>query len=153
MIFIDSSVLYNALVVTELTGYAAQAFKLEEPRITSETVIDEVWFALLKRDAGSPWKIRKELKNSSEFRKMAVKYLSGILGFLSAQNVVIVPDSSNWTKVAYHVKEFGLMPHDARILATALEYNCDKLATLDKDFGPVRGVIKLVPVEFWQENR
>ena len=84
MILIDSSVLYNALVVTELTEYAAQVFKLEEPRITSETVIDEVWFALLKRDTGSPWKIKKKLKNSWEFRKTAVKYLSGMLGFLSA---------------------------------------------------------------------
>ncbi len=149
MIFIDSSVLYNALVVTELTEYAARVFKLEEPRITSETVIDEVWFALLKRDAGSPWKIKKKLKNSWEFRKTAVKYLSGTLGFLSAQNVVIIPDSSNWTKVAYYVKEFGLMPHDARILATALEYNCDKLATLDEDFGTVKDIINLVPENFW----
>jgi len=120
VIFIDSSVLYNALVVTELTEYSARIFELNEPKITSETVIDEVWFALLKRDTGSPWKIRKELRNNDEFRKTAVKYLSGILGFLSAQNVVVVSDSSNWARIAYHVGEFGLMPHDARILATAL---------------------------------
>ncbi|WP_456453852.1 type II toxin-antitoxin system VapC family toxin [Thermococcus sp.] len=60
-----------------------------------------------------------------------------------------MPDSSNWTKVAYYVKEFGLMPHDARILATALEYNCDKLATLDEDFGTVKDIINLVPENFW----
>ncbi|WP_258084510.1 PIN domain-containing protein [Thermococcus thermotolerans] len=150
MIFIDSSVLYNALVVTELTEYAAEIFKAEEPRVTSELVVDEVWFALLKRDTGSPWKIKKMLKNSYESRKMAVKYLSGILGFLSAQNVVIVPDSSNWTKIAYHVREFGLMPHDARILATALEYNCDRLATLDEDFDAVKDIIKLAPEGFWR---
>jgi len=149
VIFIDSSVLYNALVVTELTGYSAKVFELNEPKITSEIVIDEVWFALLKRDVGSPWKIKKELRGNDEFRNTAVKYLSGILGFLSAQNVVVVDDSSNWAKIAYYVGEFGLMPHDARILATALEHGCDKLATLDEDFETVKDIIRLVPDEFW----
>jgi len=110
-----------------------------------------VWFALLKRDVGSPWKIKKELRNNKEFRNTAVRYLSGILGFLGAQNVVVVADSSNWAKIAYYVGEFGLMPHDARILATALEHGCDKLATLDRDFDPVRDILTLVPEDFWQK--
>jgi len=33
VIFIDSSVLYNALVVTELTDYSVKMFELNEPKI------------------------------------------------------------------------------------------------------------------------
>ncbi|WP_232461985.1 PIN domain-containing protein [Thermococcus siculi] len=39
---------------------------------------------------------------------------------------------------------YGLLPHDARILATALEYNCDRLATLDDDFKNV-DLIEIIP--------
>ena len=38
----------------------------------------------------------------------------------------------------------GFSPHDARIPATALEYNCDKLATLDEDFRDI-DLIEIVP--------
>ena len=59
------------------------------------------------------------------------------------KNVLIVSDSREWLTVATFVYDYSLLPHDARILATALEYNCDKLATLDEDFGTVKDIIKL----------
>ena len=52
--------------------------------------------------------------------------------------------------VATFVHDYSLLPHDAKILATALEYNCDKLAALDEDFGAVKDIIKLVPKSFWE---
>ncbi len=68
------------------------------------------------------------------------------------KNVLIVSDSRDWLTVATFVYDYSLLPHDARILATALEYNCDKLATLDEDFGTVKDIIKLVPEEFWERG-
>ncbi len=60
MIFIDSSVVYNALVKTELTPLAERGLRG-------------------KRSVG---KVRKLLQKDEEFRTKAVEYLAGILAFL-----------------------------------------------------------------------
>ncbi|WP_297465431.1 PIN domain-containing protein [Thermococcus sp.] len=57
--------------------------------------------------------------------------------------IVIVTDA-RWDAVGELVSGYGLLPHDARILATALKYNCDKLATLDEDFKNV-DLIEIMP--------
>nr|WP_257789475.1 PIN domain-containing protein [Thermococcus siculi] len=51
---------------------------------------------------------------------------------------------ARWDTVGELVSAYGLLPHDARILATALEYNCDRLATLDDDFKNV-DLIEIIP--------
>ncbi|WP_297507529.1 PIN domain-containing protein [Thermococcus sp.] len=43
------------------------------------------------------------------------------------------------------LRRYGLLPHDARILATAIEYGCERLATLDEDFKVVEDVVEIVP--------
>jgi len=120
VIFIDSSVLYNALVRTELTAHAEKIFMEKDVKVTSDIVIDEVWFVLMRREAGSVGKVRELLQRDEDFRVKAVEYLAGILAFLSAYGVVVVRDSHNWARVSTFVKAYGLLPHDARILATRL---------------------------------
>jgi len=43
VIFIDSSVLYNYLVETKLTEYAVNILDSGEGKLTSDTVIDELF--------------------------------------------------------------------------------------------------------------
>jgi len=145
VIFIDSSVLYNALVKTELTPLAEKVFEEKEAKITSDIVVDEVWFVLMKREGGSVGKVRKLLQKDEEFRTKAVEYLAGILAFLNAYGVVVVRDSHNWAKTSTFLRRYGLLPHDARILATAIEYGCERLATLDDDFKIAGDVVEIVP--------
>jgi len=159
VIFIDTSVLYNYLVETSLTEYAIDVLESREGKLTSDTVVDELFYALIRKlgekeyNARSIWKVKELLRNDVEFRRRASDVISDILALIDAKDVLLVSDSRDWLTVATLVHDYSLLPHDAKILTTALEYNCDKLATLGKDFAPLRGLIKLVPAEFWQENR
>ncbi|QDA31276.1 PIN domain-containing protein [Thermococcus indicus] len=158
MIFIDSSVFYNYLVETSLTEYAIDVLESREGKLTSDTVVDELFYALIRKlgekeyNARSIWKVKELLRNDAEFRRRASDVISDILALLDAKDVLLVSDSRDWLTVATLVHDYSLLPHDARILATALEYNCDKLATLDEDFGTVKDVIRLAPEGFWRKD-
>ncbi|WP_157727119.1 hypothetical protein [Thermococcus siculi] len=43
MIFVDSSVVLNLIFETQLTGLAETVLELDEPKITSDTVVDETY--------------------------------------------------------------------------------------------------------------
>ena len=158
MIFIDSSVLYNYLVETNLTEYAVDVLESREGKITSDTVVDELFYVLIRKlgekeyNARSIWKIKELLRKDTEFRRRASDVISDILALIDAKDVLLVSDSRDWLAVATFVRDYSLLPHDAKILATALEYNCDKLAALDEDFGAVKDIIKLVPKSFWEKG-
>nr|WP_297497707.1 PIN domain-containing protein [Thermococcus sp.] len=49
------------------------------------------------------------------------------------------------------MRHYNLFPHDARIIATALEYGTKRIAALDRDFGRAREILELLPQEFWKE--
>jgi len=66
---------------------------------------------------------------------------------------MIVPDSRDWAKILVLMKFYRLLPHDARIVATALKYGARKLATFDTDFKVVKEVIELIPRSFWETTR
>jgi len=155
VIFIDSSVLYNYLVETSLTHYAVEILEAKEGKLTSDTVVDELFYVLIRRlgekeyGARSVWRVKKLLKDDEEFRNRASDVISDIQALLDAKDVLLVSDSRDWLAVATLVRDYSLLPHDARILATALEYNCDSLATLDEDFAGVGEIIRLLPGDFW----
>ncbi|AHL22426.1 putative nucleic acid-binding protein, contains PIN domain [Thermococcus nautili] len=153
----DTSVLYNYLVETSLTEYAVEVIESREGKVTSDTVVDELFYALIRKlgekeyGARSIWKVKELLRSNSEFRKRASEVISDILALLDAKKILLVSDSRDWLTIATLIHDYSLLPHDARILATALEYNCDKLATLDEDFGAVKDIIELFPEDFWQK--
>jgi len=49
VIFIDTSVLYNYLVETSLTEYAIDVLESREGKLTSDTVVDELFYALIRK--------------------------------------------------------------------------------------------------------
>ena len=147
MIFVDSSVILNLLFETQLTGLAKKILEFDEPKITSDTVVDETYLVVLKKvlvpESRSTRSLRKLLKKDPSAREKDGELLALVLGSISAMGIIIVTDA-RWDAVGELVSGYGLLPHDARILATALEYNCDKLATLDEDFKNV-DLIEIVP--------
>ena len=140
MMFIDSSVLYNYLIATELTEKAVRILDSTEGKLTSDTVVDELFYVLIRKLAereygvSSVWGVKKLLRRDEKFRKSASEIISTIFALIEVKNILLVSDSRDWLTIATLVHDYSLLPHDARILATALEYNCDKLATLDDDF-------------------
>ena len=153
MIFVDSSVILNVLFRTELTDYALEAIASDEPKITSETVIDEVYFVALKRKLVegkvlSAAAVRRILQRKESARRTAVEILARVVGSIRAMGIVVASDSKI-EDLAPYVEKYGLMPHDAKILATAISAGADKLAVLDTDFRNVEE-LELVPVSFWK---
>ena len=152
--FLDSSIIYNALVETDLTKYARTAMELPVPKITSDTAIDETWFALTKKAlrVESARGVKKALHSSKDARNIQEEVLAKILAFLGKHAISIIPDSRNWAKIAQTASKYGLLPHDARLLVTALEAGATTFATLDTDFQVVAGDIELLPREYWKEK-
>jgi predicted nucleic acid-binding protein len=154
VIFLDSSVIYNALVETELTEYAREVFEQNVPKITSDTAVDELWFALAKKviGAGSARNMKKKLRKSEALRQAYYDVLVKILAFLQKQAVMVVPDSRNWAKMAEVSSRYALLPHDTRLIVTALESGATGFATLDSDFKPVQEEINLLPGDYWKRK-
>ncbi|WP_456421484.1 PIN domain-containing protein [Thermococcus sp.] len=50
------------------------------------------------------------------------------------------------------MKYYRILPHDARIIATALEYGAKKVATFDTDFKRAREIVDLSPDTFWKSK-
>ncbi len=65
---------------------------------------------------------------------------------------MVVPDSRDWAKILVLMKFYKLLPHDARIIATALEYGAKKVATFDRDFEVAGEIVELVPSSFWKST-
>ncbi len=148
MIFVDSSVILNVMFETQLTELARKVIESNEPKITSDTVIDEVYLVVLKKvllpESRSTRGLKRLLKKDVKAREKAGELLALVLGSIHAMGIVVVGDAK-WDAVGELVSEYGLLPHDARILATAIEYGCERLATLDDDFKVVKDVVELVP--------
>ena len=77
---------------------------------------------------------QKATQRNEEFRKRASEVISTIFALLEVKNILLVSDSRDWLTIATLVHDYSLLPPDARIPAAALEYNREKLATLDEDF-------------------
>ncbi|NJE76905.1 PIN domain-containing protein [Thermococcus sp. ES12] len=52
MIYVDANILYNYIFETELTEYSLKVLSLNEPKITSDTVVNEAIFAFEKASKG-----------------------------------------------------------------------------------------------------
>ncbi|WP_456367096.1 PIN domain-containing protein [Thermococcus sp.] len=142
--FVDSSVILNVMFETQLTELARKVIESNEPKITSDTVIDEVYLIVLKKvllpESRSTRGLKRLLRKDPKAREKAGELLALVLGSIHAMDIVVVGDAK-WDAVGELVSEYGLLPHDA----TAIEYGCERLATLDDDFKVVKDVVELVP--------
>ena len=113
MIFVDSSVILNLIFDTQMTALAKRVLELDEPKITSDTVVDETYLVVLKKilvpENRSTKSLRRLLKKDLAAREKAGELLALVLGSISAMGIVIVTDA-RWDTVGELVSSYGLLP-------------------------------------------
>jgi len=156
LMYLDTNIIYNYIFETELTTYATEALSAPEPKIISDTAISEAIFVTLRKLAKDEYEINstKSLREALKSNKVPPEILSKAYSYVKAtlafHNVVTIPENVSWEDTIILAQKYHLLPNDARILATLLTNGADKLATLDKDFQNVSGVVELCPKSFWK---
>ncbi|WP_258083933.1 PIN domain-containing protein [Thermococcus thermotolerans] len=155
MIYIDTSVLYHYTTNGEFADFAEDILTSKEPKVTSDTVVDEFLFIAIKREVrrnfgiNSTLSLKKRIAKNDELLEFVYETGKRALAVLDRFDIMIVPDSRDWAKILVLMKFYKLLPHDARIIATALEYGAKKVATFDTDFGVAKEIVELTPSSFW----
>ncbi|CAD5244708.1 type II toxin-antitoxin system VapC family toxin [Thermococcus camini] len=94
----------------------------------NETVASEVIFIYLKLKTGKSFRtLKKKPELVRAVQKEPVYELLSLFRFLETNEFV-------FTLSKKLIEEYGLLPNDAAIGATAIFYNLDGIITLDKDF-------------------
>ncbi|NJE10633.1 PIN domain-containing protein [Thermococcus sp. MAR1] len=155
MIYLDTNIIFNYIFQTELTSYSVEVLSLPDPKVTSDTVINEAIFVTLRKLAkdkagiSSTLALKKSLKSGKLPPVVLTKAYSYVKATLKAYDVITIPENVDWETVIILAQKYSLLPSDARILATVLKSGISKLATLDMDFSSVSDVVELWPKSFW----
>jgi len=136
VIFIDSSV-FIAFFIDGIDVFK----KLEGYRfVTSVNVVEEVAYILIKEKAKEITGIEKHYdlltylrKNPNFLAKISEEVISDISSILDFFDIVVLP-SAGYSLMFEIVKNYGLLPNDALIVATCKHYGIKKIATFDEDF-------------------
>ncbi|WP_048147965.1 PIN domain-containing protein [Palaeococcus ferrophilus] len=102
MIYIDTSVFYHYTTNGEFAEFAERLLTSEEPKITSDIVVDEFLFIILKREMGrnfgvkSSLAIREKLSKDPGMAEFAYEIGKKVLAVFEAFDIMIVPDSRDW---------------------------------------------------------
>ncbi|WP_461863626.1 PIN domain-containing protein [Thermococcus sp.] len=152
-IFLDSSVILNAIVETELTEFADKVFE-QFPLITSETVIDESVYVIIRKlftEMGVKNRFDIKIKlQTPEGKEIIEEAIEIVMEFIERRRVAIVRDADIYLTLAT-MKKYSLLPHDAKIIATMFQNGIKELATFDRDFKVVQGIV-LLPKEYWERR-
>lgn len=158
MIYIDTSIFYHYTTNGEFADLAERILTSREPKITSDTVVDEFLFIAIKREAkrnfdiNSTLSLKKRIARDDELLEFVYETGKKALAVFDRFDVMVVPDSRDWAKILVLMKYYRMLPHDARIIATALEYGAKKVATFDTDFKRAKEIVKLSPDTFWESK-
>ncbi|WP_297481185.1 PIN domain-containing protein [Thermococcus sp.] len=152
--FLDSSVMVNTIVETELTKFTDRVFE-RFPLITSETVIDEsVYVIIRKLFAERAIKNRFDVKRKLQTpmgEEIIEEAITLVMNLIEEKNVAIVRDADIYLTLAT-MKKYLLLPHDAKIISTMLQNGIRELATFDEDYRVVPGIV-LLPEDYWRTEK
>lgn len=147
-VLLDTNVLYNYLVETSLTGIAKELLKSKDEFYVSTLVLNELYYAVLRRSAEKRFHIcsyrkLKEFLNKNGYEPF-VEEFSKVDTALEVLGIQLIPDSQNWTLIRKLMLKYNLLPNDATILATCIDSGMDALATFDEDYRKVQE-LKIIP--------
>jgi len=135
VIFVDSSV-FLAFFVDGVDIFG----KLRGLLVTSTNVIEEVTYVLIKERAKDITGINRHYdlltylrENPNMVKQIADEVISDVLSLLNALKIVVLAPASH-LEMFNIVKNYGLLPNDALIVATCRYYGIKKIATFDEDF-------------------
>jgi len=152
--FLDSSIIINAIVETELTKFTDRVFE-RFPLITSETVIDESVYVIIRKlfaemGVKNRFDVKRKLQ-TPEGEEIIEEAITLVTELIEERNVAIVRDADIYLTLAT-MKKYSLLPHDAKIIATMLQNGIRELATFDEDYKVVQGIV-LLPREYWEKKK
>ncbi|CAD5244744.1 PIN domain-containing protein [Thermococcus camini] len=156
--FVDTNVFYHYVTNGEFADLAEEILTSKEPKITSDTVVDEFLFIVIRREVrrnfgiNSTLNLKEKLAKDGSLLEFVYKTGKRALAVFESFDVMIVPDSRDWAKILVLMKYYRMLPHDARIIATALEYGAKKVATFDTDFREAKEIVELSPDAFWESK-
>ncbi len=113
---------------------------------TNETVYNEVFFIYLRSSIGGYW-ILKQRKE--DIKKLTKLFIGQVLPLLSSANFLDTTHEIALLSLKFSA-EYGLLPSDALILATAKYYGLDGIVTLDSDLidvAPREGLLAISKAE------
>ncbi len=130
----DASALLSKLINND--------FKL----FTNETVYNEVLFIYLRSNIGGYWTLKRR---RDDIRRLVRLFIGQVLPLLSSTNFLDTTHEITLLSIKFSA-EYGLLPSDALILATAKYYGLDGIVTLDSDLigvAPREGLLAISKVE------
>ncbi|WP_297497702.1 PIN domain-containing protein [Thermococcus sp.] len=104
MIYIDTSVFYHYTTNGEFAEMAEEVLTSPEPKITSDLVLDEFLFVIIRREVHREFGIRsstaikERLSKSSELAEFIYETGKRALAVFEAFDVMVVPDSRDWQR-------------------------------------------------------
>ncbi|MCW3106516.1 MAG: putative nucleic acid-binding protein containing domain [Segetibacter sp.] len=128
-IFIDSSILVEALKGNKVSFYRNLISDIKNQNFINETVISEYLYFVLGFNGGASPRTLKEKGQINEVLSLDQNLTSILTDFFFLNG-----DSSLLNQVPYFMRTYNLLPNDAIILATCKIHNITKLASHDSDF-------------------
>jgi len=135
VIFVDSSV-FLMFFIDGVDIFE----KLSGTLVTSTNVIEEVTYVLIKERAKDVTGISKHYDLLTYLREypdtvkqVADEVISDVSNLLSALKITVLAPAS-YSEMFDVVRNYGLLPNDALIVATCRYYGIKKIATFDEDF-------------------
>ncbi|WP_168188380.1 type II toxin-antitoxin system VapC family toxin [Thermococcus indicus] len=151
-LFLDSNVFVeyikgNPDASTLLSTVIDGEFRL----FTNETVYNEVLFTYLRSNIGGYWILKR---NREDVKKTAMLFIHQVLPILSSTNFLDTTHEIALMSIKF-TAEYGLLPSDALILATAKYYGLDGIVSLDSDLlqvAPKEGLLAISKVDDLREG-
>ncbi len=135
VIFVDSSV-FLMFFIDGVDIFE----KLSGTLVTSTNVIEEVTYVLIKERAKDVTGISKHYDLLTYLREypdtvkqVADEVISDVSNLLSALKITVLAPAS-YSEMFDVVRNYGLLPNDALIVAICRYYGIKKIATFDEDF-------------------
>jgi len=143
----------NLIVDTELTEFAEKVIE-DFPLLTSETVLDESIYVIIRklfalRGVRNRFDVKRRI-STPEGEEIINEAIELVMELIEENDVAIVRDADIYLTMAT-MKEYLLLPHDARIIATMLQNGVRRLGTFDEDFKRIDEIL-LVPEEHWGQK-
>jgi predicted nucleic acid-binding protein len=115
--------------------------------VLAEVVHRLMLIEAVERQLATPGKVVKQLREKPAIIQQLSKY-SAAVPQIKAMNIEISPLNLTTLEISADVrKQHGLLTNDSLLVAAMQELNMQKLATLDRDFARISGLLTYQPTD------
>ena len=145
-LFLDTSFIVPLIIETDFTRRARDYYSsFPGTCAVSMSVYEEAFFVGLRLIAEDKFGITSTSKLKAHILDdgygFADLFISNLNDLFSG--LVIVPDSSNLSRIEEIARTCSLLPNDALIIATCRDHAIPKIATFDRDFSKIKDPVRV----------